>query len=105
MVTKYSRTKLIDICERAIVHKRNWDDRDSSDAILQVGKAWALLKAGCEFTILTKSSLKTTEDTIWIEISYTDFSGFENDVDDNRKTNFYLPTESRLEENKGKDWY
>lgn len=103
----YTRDDLIDICERAIVLEEHWHDRDSAKAQLDVGQAWALLKAGCDFRQLdgTKHEyLKTDERTIWIEIDYKGFNVFEMGSEKDEET-FYLPTPERLEQCAGTDWY
>jgi len=101
----YRRQDLIKLCQDAVVPIKKWGDRDCSDAHRQLGEAWALLKAGCPFKILTDKDLKTDRNTIWVEISFTDFSGFEANIDHNASETFYIPTRERLNNNKGKDWY
>ena len=100
----YTREELIQICERAVVPQDQWNDRDCADAHYQLGKAWALLKAGCNFTV------KVEDETIWVTFTvygfrcfeYADKEEYEAFAD---KESCYLPTVSRLEERNGKDWY
>jgi hypothetical protein len=104
MKTDYTREELISICERAVVLENHWLDRDSADSQRQIGECWALLKAGCEYKILTIGSLKTDEKTIWVKITFDGFAKFDwNGGQD--EENYYLPTPERLEERKGGDWY
>ncbi|MBW4706161.1 hypothetical protein KX928_00005 [Roseobacter sp. YSTF-M11] len=104
MKTNYTREELINICEKAIVHLDSWRDRDSSEAQRQVGDAWALLKSGCPYKVLTKGDLQTDEKTIWIEHTFTDFSGFEHGTPFNEIETLYLRTPKRLENVAGADW-
>jgi hypothetical protein len=103
--TEYTREDLIAICEKSSVQELNWNDRDSSSAQRQIGEALMLLKAGCEFRILhERDGLMTDEKTIWVEItsrgfSYHDFGG------NTDKDKFYFPTQARLDEAGGRDWY
>lgn len=103
--TDYTREELIDICERAIVSESDWGDRDSHQAQMQVGSCWALLKAGCEFKVITEGSLRSDDRTIWVEIRSAGFSFFEYAEEDNAKesANYYLPNPDRLLQ--GGDWY
>lgn len=113
---EYTREELIAICEKAIVPQSEWSDRDSFDSIKGVGIAYALLKAGCKFQVLYEEPLITDESTIWIKFWVKNFSWFEmaNEEDcpdgycsdsDGSELTIYLPTEKRLEQTKGKDWY
>ena len=117
----YTREKLIEICEKAIVKQTNWYNRDSASAQMGIGKCWALLKAGCEFEIQTikqnpDGNCVTDERTIWIQLFVHDFGWFENgaeEAEDQRGSTgdwndnylYYLPTEKRLEESDNGDWY
>lgn len=119
MKTKYTRKELIEICESAIVSQNKWNDRDSASSQIDIGKCWALLKAGCKFEISTKDNEKisqciTDDKTIWIQFWVKDFCWFDtldadsSELPDGIKNSdyfFYLPTKKRLEESKGKDWY
>ena len=114
-MTKYTRERLIKICEKAFVLQKNWSDRDSADAQRQLGSCYALLKAGCKFEILyTKGGVcSTDENTIWIQFWVHDFQWFElgeESFEDKRGNknmdyHFYLPTSSRLRRHSGRDWY
>lgn len=100
----YTRESLIDICERAIVAEKDWLNRDSSSATRQLGELWALLKSDCKFKVVTSGSWKTDDDTIVVEVQFSGFMSFEIGEGYETET-FYLPTEKRLKEANGKDWY
>lgn len=116
---EYTREKLIEICEKALINHNLWSDRDSAAAIIGVGSCLALLKTGCRFEISTAENTKkgdrcvTDDDTIWITFWVMDFLWFENlclepGYENGRKStdyHYYLPTEKRLKEKEGKDWY
>lgn len=96
-----NREDLISLCERGIVNKDSWGNRDSASAHRQLGECWALLKANCDFRLLSEGHLVTDEYTIWIEITYPGFAYCEGGAMEKRT--FYLPTDLRLE--RGGDWY
>lgn len=105
--TAAQRAELVSICEAAIVPMDHWHDRDSAQAHEGVGRAWAMLRAGAPFHVITEGDLCVTDDeTIWVEIEWEDFNRFEwgDDVDRKSET-FYLPTRARLERTLGHDWY
>lgn len=97
-----TREHLIDLCERGIVPELEWNDRDSAGAQQQLGKAWALLKAGCEFRVA--SDPKSTADTLWIEVTCRGFGYFDWDGEPDVER-FYIPTDLRLRKRAGRDWY
>lgn len=104
----YTRDELIAICEQAVVPVDRWRNRDSASAQEGVGHAWALLKAGAEFQVITAGNLATTDRTIWIEVDWPGFMAFEYGTSDRSNwddATFYLPTPKRLAEADGKDWY
>ena len=47
----FQREELVALCERARVPQDKWQNRDSERAQRQIGEAWVLLSAGCEFKI------------------------------------------------------
>lgn len=103
------REHLIDLCERGIVNQDDWSDRDTPRSQMRLGKAWALLRAGCDFQIVASM---TDDRTMWVEISHRTFDSFEGCFDDhycreshNEEELFYLPTDKRLRGRDGKDWY
>lgn len=103
----YDREELIEVCERAFVREAEWSDRDSARAQMQLGQAYALLKAGCNYFIT-----KIERGTIWVTITYKGFNWFEGSLDgpDHRDElkddeSFYLPTVERLDRANGGDWY
>lgn len=113
---EYTRAELIKICEKAFVPQERWSNRDSASSHIQLGKIYALLKAGCEFEIVYTKDGKgcsTDERTIWIQFWVHDFQWFEygsDAFDDKRgrkdhEYHGYLPTAQRLKETKGRDWY
>ena len=99
-----SREDLIAICERASVPQERWRDRDSSGAQLQIGQAYALLKAGCEFRVLRGGTLNSDARTWWLEITWRGFAYFDWGGPEETET-FYLPTAALLAEVDGRDWY
>jgi hypothetical protein len=117
MKIDYSREELLAICEKAFVSQSDWTDRDSASAQLQLGEAYSLLKAGCDFDIEhdpdSKSGCSTDDKTIWIQFYVHDFIYFECDMSEDKEHrgtcsadyHFYLPTLARLKEVGGKDWY
>ncbi len=116
MKTKYTRKELIEICEKAIVSQSKWNNRDSAESQIGVGKCWSLLKSGCKFEVATKENATgdciTNEGTIWIQFWVKDFNWGENldyeeypDGIDSSNYFFYLPTTKRLKDKEGKDWY
>ena len=105
IMAKPTREELIKLCEDGVVPVDEWSNRDSAAAQNQLGKAWAMLKAGVEYHI---------EDDVkhgawWVEFTYPGFSAFEEGRDkadgywdeDTR----YIPTRERLEQAAGGDWY
>lgn len=107
---KYTREDLLKICEQAFVSENKWHDRDSSDAQEQLGKCYIFLKDGCEYEIREEDC---SEYTIVLDIYTKGFCWFEScDVLKDRTRNhkekhdyFYLPTQKRLDEVVGGDWY
>lgn len=97
--TILTRERLIELCEKAIVDESKWDDRDSSAAQMNIGQAWALLKAGCEYQITSHN-----KEYINLDISYKDFGSFERSKP-NETESFYIPSEDRLKYFGGNDWY
>ena len=74
---EYTREELVEICELASVPQDSWLNRDSAGAQRQVGECLMLLKAGCSFEILYEKTLRTNENTIWVNITFEGFSDFE----------------------------
>lgn len=104
-MNRYTRDDLIAICERAVVPHERWSDRDTDSAQRGVGKAWAYLRAGCEFRVIYDDNICGTDDrTIWVEITHDNFGvldwGGPQETD-----RFYLPTPARLDATAGRDWY
>lgn len=116
MKIDYTREELIALCERARVPQDKWMNRDSERAQRQIGEAWALLSAGCEFQVCVTqdgSGCSTDDDTIWIETFSKGFNYFESyspeegdiERDYMESETSYIPTAKRLEEAAGGDWY
>lgn len=105
----YSREELIDLCERAVIPEVKWSNRDSASSQMQIGKALQLLKCGCQYEVLFeegKNALCTNDETVWIEVKYDGFKTFEyGDGAGKERETFYIPTDKRLKETDGKDWY
>lgn len=102
--TDYSREELLSICDRSFVDHDKWSDRDTAQMQRQLGECYVLLKDGCEFKILFDgNSCNTDEDTIWLEITFNGFSSFEGGKQETET--YYLPTEKKLVEANGGDWY
>lgn len=114
-VVPLTREELVEICQRAIVTQPHWNNRDSAEAHTQVGKCWALLRAGCEFDVHSDADnefdMNTDADTIWLTIRYKGFRYMENyepgdvEADYLDEATFYLPTLARLDLAEGGDWY
>lgn len=113
--TDYTREELIKICERAFVPQHQWRNRDSASSQISLGSCYALLKAGCEFDVLTTSDgngCSTDDQTIWLQFYVHDFCWFEAGFEEGESRGsksydyqFYIPTPERLAANKRKDWY
>lgn len=99
----YAVNELLNICKDASVPQPKWGNRDSASAQMQLGKAYALLAAGCDYFIT-----EVTDDTIWIVVEYQGFSWFEYGDEYGRgpldHERFYLPTRKRLTDAAGRDW-
>jgi hypothetical protein len=100
-----AREDLVALCEEAVRPESAWHDRDSAGAHRQLGEAWALLKAGCDFHVIRSGSLATDAKTIWVEISYRGFNAFEYGSDHHEAETFYIPTAGRLSRAGSGDWY
>lgn len=105
MSKKYTRKDLIKICEQAFVSEDKWGNRDTAQAQIQLGKCYAFLKDGCDYKILYDNKVcKTDEHTIWVTFFVKDFLYFEMEGSKEEYT-CYLPTQKRLDEANGEDWY
>ncbi|MGL5719466.1 MAG: hypothetical protein ACRCYP_01540 [Alphaproteobacteria bacterium] len=109
---EYTRGRLIEICEKAVVPVEKWSNRDTPSAQEKIGLCWILLKDGCEFRVIVGSSdpkdnCVTNEDTIWLKIRWPSFDDIEWGDKGNCSNEelFYLPTEARLHRREGRDWY
>ena len=122
-----NRDDLICICRDSVVNHRDWHDRDSNSAQIQLNDIYNALTAGIEYTY------KTDNRTIWITFekatyddlskgSYLDISSIDDyrlDCDPNYENEMfeghgldltdgdfgYIPTRERLDEANGYDWY
>ena len=97
---KYTRKYLIEMCEKSIVPYEKWRNRDSYFSHVTIGTLLVCLRAGCKFRISHKGTCATDERTIWVEIQY--YNGFKHK---NVWEMCYLPTQKRLDEVNGEDWY
>jgi hypothetical protein len=105
----YTREELIAICEAAVVPVQEWRNRDTPDAQSKLGTCWAMLRAGCEFHVITKPTFPgdgcvADARTIWLEVLQPDFCTFEEGSAPAWE-HYYLPTRARLAERAGRDWY
>lgn len=106
----YTREDLIKICEQAFVPEDKWHDRDSSEAQKQLGLCYVFLKDGCEFEIREEDC---SENSIVLDIYSKGFCWFEDWEEPSERTRevkdkhsyIYLPTQKRLDEANGGDWY
>ena len=102
-----TREELIALCERATEEPQShWYDRDSASARMQVGQAWALLRAGCDFRVEHEPDDAPTisdANTWWVEITYEGFDYHE--IGERSTDTFYIPTAKRLNERADGDWY
>jgi len=126
----YTREKLIELCERAVVHHSKWENRDSYSAQVLISSIYEGLTAGLEFEI----NNQTDDYTIWIDFINVEkdmlknsrclsicgreeyfencdpdyetemFIGYGIDFNSNY-TGGYMPTEKRLNNAEGDDWY
>lgn len=107
---EYTREDLIKICEQAFVPENKWHDRDSSSTQQQLGECYAFLKDGCEYEIREEDSSKNAIVLDVYTKGFCWFESFEEPKDrtrDNKEKHiyFYLPTQERLDEANGGDWY
>lgn len=108
--TDYTREELIAICERSVVPLDKWSDRDTPHSHEKLGLCWVMLKAGCPFHVHPaknpREACYTDERTIWLSIAWPGFNDIEMSTGFNScDEQFYLPTPSRLDECKNRDWY
>lgn len=102
-MSAYTRDELVAICEQAFVPEEQWSDRDSSGAQRQLGEAYALLRAGCQF--IERRDMGGPEGrTIWLAIEFKGFGYFDYGGPQDDET-YYLPTQERLDAAAGRDWY
>ena len=100
-----NREDLIKICEQAFVPEDKWRNRDSESAQCQLGECYALLKAGCDFEVVYDDDIcETNEYTIWLYVYSKGFIYFDY-AGEKEQHHYYLPTQKRLDEANGGDWY
>lgn len=112
---EYTREDLIKICEKAFVSEDKWNNRDSEQAQSKLGQCYALLKDGCDFEVIYDNEMCGTDEyTIWLYVYskgfyYFDTASPDDTMEDLRQLkeqyHFYLPTQKRLDEVNGGDWY
>ena len=101
---KYTREDLLKICEQSFVSEDKWHDRDSESSQSKLGECYALLKDGCDFEVIYDDICRTDENTIWLYVYSKGFDYFDRGKEKEEKL-FYLPTQKRLDEANGEDWY
>lgn len=103
MSTTPDREQLIELCERGIVPEVKWSNRDSSAAHRQLGEAWALLRAGCDFHV----SPEVEHNAWWVHVDFDGFNRFEYGRDEAPKETerYYIPTAESLAAADDGDWY
>lgn len=102
---EYTRDDLIGICEQAFTSESSWTNRDSATAHRQLGECYALLRAGCDFSILRGPKLTTDERTVWVKVTFKGFAHFDWGGEYDAEL-YYLPTLDRLATaGSGRDWY
>lgn len=95
---KYTREELINLCLAGSVPQDKWHNRDSARAQMQLGENLMLLMAGCDFTVT-----EVRKKTIWVDFEVKGFDWFEEHI---MSSEFgYIPTQERLDEVNGEDWY
>jgi len=105
-VSEITREDLMALCERGFVHQSKWQNRDSANAIMQLGEVYAMLCAGCDFELLHTESAATDYNMYWVEISFMGFGNFEGSGELDTMT-AYIPTKEKLDyaELHDIDWY
>lgn len=93
------RIELIKICENAVVDESEWRNRDTASAQRQLGECWALLKAGCNYTVTDRRT-----DVIWLDVYFDGFMTKDAGASKDSES-FYLPTFEDLKRVNGSDWY
>lgn len=124
------RNELIELCKKSVVPFTKWHDRDSYSAQVNVNICYQLLKAGCKYKMepdiahgsywLTFQSItdrqRETANTFYLNIDslddYRTEFGYEDEMFDCNEhvidmfTYYgYIPTQYRLNEADGNDWY
>jgi len=110
----YTRDELIDICERAIIPQKLWEQAQTEKVQKDIGRCWQLLKCRCDYQIigiLTEGLIGIhffVHSQEWFEHGdnpedTSEYTGFSFDSDKN-DLGFHLPTPDRLEKFIGKDW-
>ena len=98
-----TRKRLITLCERGIVQVDKWMDRDTPATQEQLGICWAYLNAGCDFRITSE------EECIYLTIFHPTFRTIESqhpeEPEELEFSDFYIPTEQKIKQCKGQDWY
>jgi hypothetical protein len=92
--------QLIELCEHSIVSFAKWKNRDTPEAQQQLAICWGLLKAGCHIQLTDQD-----DHFINIMIAHPSFSSIESGSLDLEWSTFYIPTQSRLNQFSGADWY
>jgi hypothetical protein len=127
-MNQLNREYLIGLCERAVVPCTEWDDRDSASAQYGIEQIHCRLLAGIPYEV------EVSDNMIWIQfnmptaeqmrdivpiLNIDTVSDFREQVDPeynqemfepayadkDEAYSHYMPTEERLNETSGSDWY
>ena len=102
-----TRDDLLALCRDAFLPQEKWTDRDTARCQQQLGEAYALLMAGCDFSARPGHRGLMID----IRIEFRGFNWFEGGFDYEDRDmylsheDFYLPTRERLDAVNGGDWY
>jgi hypothetical protein len=103
-MNKPTRQELISLCEQGIIPVEKWANNDTTAAQLQLGSCWLSLKAGCKFEIKNIGIYLITL-IVFYPIFCTNENGESLNSSELAEGSFVIPTQRRLDEKKGEDWY
>ncbi len=95
------KAELIAICDRAIVHKDKWHNRESFEYQMQVSKCRGLLLAGCDFKVDVDKLLSFIRVNVVYPVMTKKGSSWGVVT---RSEVFELPTKELLDKINGNDW-
>lgn len=103
-----TRDELLGICRDAFLPQEKWSDRDTARCQQQLGELYALLMAGCEFSVQPGHRGMMLD----VRVEFRGFGWFEGGFDPYEDRDIYLdhedyyaPTRERLDAVAGGDWY